>query len=222
MEEREVVRAKAGLIGFEGKLVGLKEEVFRLRGESHGMKHRSPWLEGMLRMLEAEEDFLEPPKVGWEGEEGGLKEEAFGLKQPEPGLDGSPSSLQETASGMEGRDRSLAGRDRKVRGRVETSVALSGSAAVPGLRPILGLMTLVGKAAPGTREVIAFHGHLPGGIQEGMGLTAIERARGFGVARQDGRGFASGGRARGLVASEMALAWGMGAAVGRRGACHRD
>lgn len=40
-------------------------------------------------MLEPEEDFLEPIRVGLEGEERRWKAEGFGLKPPEIGFDGT-------------------------------------------------------------------------------------------------------------------------------------
>jgi hypothetical protein len=105
---------KPDLKGFEEKRVRLKAEGFRLHAELHG-------LEGISRVLKAEEPLLEPGEVGLEGEEQVLKaeervfkgrervlkaeepllkgEELF-FEQPEPGLQETRYSVQPTAPGV--------------------------------------------------------------------------------------------------------------------------
>ena len=58
-------------------------------------------MEGILRWLKPEEDFLEPIQVGLEGEERRWKAEVFGLKPPELGFDGTASFSFAAGKGRE-------------------------------------------------------------------------------------------------------------------------
>ncbi len=113
-KEPMLLGLKPDLKGFEEKRVRLKAEGFRLHAELHG-------LEGISRVLKAEEPLLEPGEVGLEGEEQVLKaeervfkgrervlkaeepllkgEELF-FEQPEPGLQETRYSVQPTAPGV--------------------------------------------------------------------------------------------------------------------------